>query len=310
MAIVTLKCKNCGQAIDVDANAGRAICPSCGTQNLIIPDNITNNYHQTINKTITATKDNAEEFLARANTFMTLGEKDKAIKAFQRVTDIEPANYLGWLGVAAAMTDNFSFPQMTALFPNPNDGYLEYARKALKVAPNARHDEIQALCERIELEITRYKRLVAEESDAEKFENREIIRQGDFGFRDLVLVEYDGEDETVSIPATYSANLYQPRSIGDDVFGGKTKIRAIEIPPTVTYIGNRAFNMCIGISSFTVPAGVMYMGKNVFAGWTKKQKIYVTRAQVKSFKRHLKKLGGKWNGNTKAKVIVKRLGTG
>ena len=115
----------------------------------------------------------------------------------------------------------------------------------------------------------------------------------------------NGAGGDVVVPAMYGANDYQPHSIGDDAFGGRTEVRRVTLPETITYIGNRAFNRCTGIEVFEMPPTVLHLGKNVFAGWTKNQKIIISRAQVKIFKKSNKITRGKWNGNTKAKIIVR-----
>ena len=258
---------------------------------------VTNNYHQTINKTIIADKEDADEAIGRGNTFIALGEKDKAIEAFQKATDIAPGNYLTWLGVAAAMTEDFK------IFADARA--VEYLEKAVKVAPSEKRDEVRALAEQARLEILRYNRIIAEAADSIKIKSGEVITEGDFCFQQNILVEYKGSDGNVIIPPTYSAVTRAVTAIGDDAFGGNTNIHTICIPSSVNYIGNRAFNMCQGIAVFEMPATVLYLGKNVFAGWTKKQKIVISRAQVKLFKKSNKVTRGKWRGNCRAKVVIR-----
>ena len=63
--------------------------------------------------------------------------------------------------------------------------------------------------------------------------------------------------------------------IGDDTFSNCKAITTITIPSAVETIGRRAFEGCLGIKSITIPAGVTCVGRKAFSGWTKNQIIYV-----------------------------------
>ena len=54
-------------------------------------------------------------------------------------------------------------------------------------------------------------------------------------------------------------------TIAPDVFSGMNKITAVELPNTITKIGDRAFKGCKGLKEISIPAGVQYMGDEVFA---------------------------------------------
>ena len=64
------------------------------------------------------------------------------------------------------------------------------------------------------------------------------------------------------------------RLIAGSVFENCTKLALIEIPETVTLLGNKVFGGCLAIKSIIVPAGVKTMGRYVFSGWTEDQIIY------------------------------------
>lgn len=63
--------------------------------------------------------------------------------------------------------------------------------------------------------------------------------------------------------------------IGDDTFSSCKAITTITIPSAVETIGRRAFEGCLGIKSINIPAGVTCVGRKAFSGWTKNQIIYV-----------------------------------
>ena len=63
--------------------------------------------------------------------------------------------------------------------------------------------------------------------------------------------------------------------IGDDTFSSCKAITTITIPSAVETIGRWAFEGCLGIKSITIPAGVTCVGRKAFSGWTKNQIIYI-----------------------------------
>ena len=67
------------------------------------------------------------------------------------------------------------------------------------------------------------------------------------------------------------------RLIAGSVFENCTKLALIEIPETVTLLGNKVFGGCLAIKSIIVPAGVKTMGRYVFSGWTEDQIIYFAK---------------------------------
>ncbi len=72
------------------------------------------------------------------------------------------------------------------------------------------------------------------------------------------------------------------RIIAGSVFENCAKLASIEIPETVTMLGNKAFGGCLAMKSIIIPAGVKNMGKSVFSGWTKDQIIYVVNRTEES----------------------------
>lgn len=62
--------------------------------------------------------------------------------------------------------------------------------------------------------------------------------------------------------------------IGANAFKG-TSITSIEIPPTITSIGEGAFEECANLKYVTIPATVTSIGDNAFKGCTGLEEIYV-----------------------------------
>ena len=90
-----------------------------------------------------------------------------------------------------------------------------------------------------------------------------------------------GEEEDISNPLFYAHHLYLngeevndldvPNSvtcIGDYAFAGCSGITSVTIPNSVTSIGNYAFYGCRGLTSVTIPNSVTSIGDYAFAGCT------------------------------------------
>ena len=121
---------------------------------------------------------------------------------------------------------------------------------------------------------------------------REAITCGDYDYVLLddgaaEIVDYDGEDENLAIPAeldghsvtsigegafwgcTSLSSITIPdsvTSIGDSAFWGCTNLSSITIPDSETIIEDCAFNGCTSLSSITIPEGVTYIGEDAFKG--------------------------------------------
>ena len=84
---------------------------------------------------------------------------------------------------------------------------------------------------------------------------REAITCGDYDYVLLddgaaEIVDYDGEDENLAIPAELDG--HSVTSIGEGAFWGCTSLSSITIPEGVTYIGEDAFKGCEGLTSVIV----------------------------------------------------------
>jgi|GEM_PF-6780552 len=111
MALTPAICTQCGDNISVDSTKEAGVCPSCGTA--FITEKVINNYtnqhidQRTIVKNIYgAEKDEAEDYIKRAEVFLTIGDYAKAKAQYQAATDNFPANWLGWFGLIKAQTKN------------------------------------------------------------------------------------------------------------------------------------------------------------------------------------------------------------
>ena len=68
--------------------------------------------------------------------------------------------------------------------------------------------------------------------------------------------------------ATYHRSDYGGREWYEGSFAGKENIIKINIPSTVTSIGERAFDDCTNLTSITLPSGLTSIGDLAFAGCT------------------------------------------
>ena len=98
---------------------------------------------------------------------------------------------------------------------------------------------------------------------------REAITCGDYDYVLLddgaaEIVDYDGEDENLAIPAELDG--HSVTSIGEGAFWGCTSLSSITIPDSETIIEDCAFNGCTSLSSITIPEGVTYIGEDAFKG--------------------------------------------
>jgi len=129
MALVAAKCTECGAAIEVEDTKDAGICSFCGTA--FITQKVINQHHTHVTKHITKTVfgiegKSAEDFCEKAETFIKLDDWEKAKVAYEQATEIDPANYLGWFGLAKWHTRNFSNAHDTA--------YIIFYNKAIAVA--------------------------------------------------------------------------------------------------------------------------------------------------------------------------------
>ena len=109
-----------------------------------------------------------------------------------------------------------------------------------------------------------------------------LIRSGNYqSFKHVVIpssVELWGEDCAVNqidkevfkdMPALTSIEMPESvTTIGESAFEGCTGLTSIDIPESVTSIGGSAFGNCTGLTSIDIPKSVTTIGKSIFDGCT------------------------------------------
>ena len=111
---------------------------------------------------------------------------------------------------------------------------------------------------------------------ADKVINGVLI--GDFVFSTVndkhTLVAYFGDATDVTLPGDYNGENY---AIGDNLFiKNKEELTSIEIPNSVTSIGNSAFAGCSGLTRVDIVDGVKSIGLSAFADCNKLEEVYIS----------------------------------
>ena len=89
-----------------------------------------------------------------------------------------------------------------------------------------------------------------------------------FQIEDGVLVKYNGWQRFVEIPDTVTA-------IGDEAFKNNTTMLSVEIPDSVTSIGNSAFMGCTSLMGVSIPDSVKTIGGSAFERCTSLVSAYL-----------------------------------
>jgi len=87
-----------------------------------------------------------------------------------------------------------------------------------------------------------------------------------------------GKTTLVAVPGGKSGSIVilpSVTEIGDSAFEGCRSLTSITIPSSVQRIEEEAFRNCTSITSITIPATVQYIGWWAFDGWTSSQTIYI-----------------------------------
>ena len=91
---------------------------------------------------------------------------------------------------------------------------------------------------------------------------------------DGVLTKYSGNQEIVEIPNTVTA-------IGEGAFGSNTSVKEVIIPDSVESIGNNAFNNCRSLSKVTIADSVTDIGISAFEGCSSLKEVNLPKELVK-----------------------------
>ena len=75
------------------------------------------------------------------------------------------------------------------------------------------------------------------------------------------------------LPANYKGENYV---IGDYVFSNRPGVKSIEIPATVTRIGEGAFKGCSALTSIKIPSSVTIIKRYAFEGCSNLKKVNIT----------------------------------
>lgn len=99
MKLVAAKCTQCGADINVDASLLKGCCPFCHTEFLV--EQVVNNY-------IANTGEDTNNLVKAGEARLLLGDFDVAAQKFEKLCDLYPQDYRGWLGLIKAKTKNFT----------------------------------------------------------------------------------------------------------------------------------------------------------------------------------------------------------
>jgi tetratricopeptide (TPR) repeat protein len=293
----------------IDDKKQKAFCSSCGAENLITRDVVhsTTNYNttQNIHKTIIGSdKAEAAEYIHKGQVFVTLGEYAKAKAAFEKAVDEEPADFRGWLGLAAVLTKNFTdFADIK---------HREFLQKALKVADNSQKIEIENIYAPYEIRVN----FEIEDGILRKYKGKSaeviipdsILKIGGGSFagnktlKSVIIPDgvirigamaFDSCSRlaSITIPATV-------KKIRSGAFAFCENLTKLELPDGLAEIETSAFSFCNGIERILIPDSVTKMEEYVFEGWEKEQTIYVRKQNSQLWDKH-------WHKGCKAKIIYR-----
>lgn len=110
MAIITLKCKQCGGNIVLDNSREIGTCENCYTQFIVKQDQIIQNITQHVTKYVYGYKGkDAEELLMDGYKFIHFGDGKKANAKFREAIELEPDCWSAWLGYASTGGDRSKY---------------------------------------------------------------------------------------------------------------------------------------------------------------------------------------------------------
>ena len=103
-----------------------------------------------------------------------------------------------------------------------------------------------------------------------------IVRQGDYRFITVegtnYLIDYDGKESEITLPANYNGNDYKIASyafVYSTSILGKTDLKKVTALGQITEVGYRAFDYCHYLSEIILSDNVTKIGRFAFSGCTK-----------------------------------------
>ena len=127
MAIVSLRCKNCGSMMSIDMDSKTVHCPHCAST-FLLGELLDKNDIEMISKlkpNELSEKIEANAEIKKGDSRLYAGDFKTAEKHYKRAIALDDNNFRGYLGVVKAKTKNFN------IIP-PEDDYAEYAKLATK----------------------------------------------------------------------------------------------------------------------------------------------------------------------------------
>ena len=129
MALITLRCKNCGSGMTINPDSQTATCKHCGSTFLMVDllDEKDMSFSKSMKAEDLQQKIDFAEALKKGETYLYQAEYGLAEESFKRAIQLSETNHKGYLGVVKAKTANLN------KIPETND-YKEFVKFALKTA--------------------------------------------------------------------------------------------------------------------------------------------------------------------------------
>lgn len=151
MSLVAAKCTQCGAILDVDSSMEAAVCPHCRTP--FITEKAINNYNTTnitnigsIHADYVQLNDthSIDNRVKSGDTFILLGEYEKARNVFDDLISECPYDYRGWFGMIKVISKDFNKIDVADYELN---NIIDYYEKAKKVADEAAKETMNTYME-------------------------------------------------------------------------------------------------------------------------------------------------------------------